>query len=510
MKYFFLSILLFCAAAFAQDSLYLVNTLTGDTDNRLFFVKPAGDINGDGYADLAFFYDDYTCLCFGNSNFELNNDLIINRLLTFPGDINDDGFDDFLFYKRNHNDYIKVFLGYGGCEIDTIGTLVYSQKYYNENLSINVDLIGDVNGDGYDDFAISSIYNWDNGISYVYLYLGGDSISSQPFVTFEHSPWIDPSSEGTFGDGVTGIGDQNNDGYDDLLISDPANNGVAGDSGRVYLYYGGTEMDSIADTIFTFKDIQFGSNVKNLGDINNDGSTDFAVTSYDSCVIYFSFDSILTTRFYGSGIGHGIGGNGDIDNDNISDFILGYIKGKEKDYSGMECYTGNQKIDLAPDYYAAEEQENSSFAQYTDFIGDFNGDGYDDIFVVANTFRKNDIEIGKLYVYSYKQVEGIKETKNKVIDDFQLFPNYPNPFNNRTIIPFKLKTLSEIQIAIYDIRGRLIKTLFSGSKPAGRHKIVWNGKTDSGKEAASGVYYIVLKQNNTNLNMYTQKIVLLK
>ncbi|RMD91698.1 MAG: T9SS C-terminal target domain-containing protein, partial [Calditrichaeota bacterium] len=152
----------------------------------------------------------------------------------------------------------------------------------------------------------------------------------------------------------------------------------------------------------------------------------------------------------------------------------------------------------------------SLFSQYTDFIGDFNGDGYDDIFVAAPTFRQNDEEIGKLYVYSINKVNGIKEIKNNVINGFKLLPCFPNPFNNRTIIPFKLITSSEVQIAIYDICGRLIKTLFSGQKRAGMHKITWNGKTNAGKEAASGVYFVVLKHKNSNLNIYSQKIVLLK
>ncbi|GEM_PF-3349630 len=517
MKKTILFVFIFISILSAQDSLYLVNTLVGKTQNRLIGAKAAGDINGDGYDDLVVSFTDSVKIYLGNERFALkaayaygNN----NGFVLCPGDVNNDGYADLLLgYKRfetgtdGHISNINLFFG-GSDGLDSCKTFDYGVSLWDQILSKNVEPIGDVNGDGFNDFAISSPYNWSNGISYVFLYLGGDSISSQPFVTLTN--YLNNHSLGIFGESVCGIGDVNRDGFDDILVGDPGYDDTlyAESSGAAFLYYGGAEMDSIADSLLTFNDEYFGSNIKNLGDINDDGSTDFAVTGYDSCVIFLGLDSMIITRFYNPS--HGIGGNGDINNDRISDFIIGYIKGEKGDSSGMECFLGKKDIDLIPDYYANEEQKYSSYAIYTDFIGDFNGDGYDDIFVVASTFRKNDQEIGKLYVYSIKKINGIKEVKSHGIDGFQLLPGSPNPFNNRILIPFQLKTTSEIQIDIYDIRGRLIKTLFSGKKTVGVHRLSWDGKTNSGQEAASGLYFVVLKLNNTNLNMYTRKIVLLK
>ena len=120
-----------------------------------------------------------------------------------PGDVNDDGYTDYIF--SGGSNCLKLY--YGGTKIDTTGFIIYEVQYTTEVFSDQVDPLGDVNGDGYNDFVISSPYNWSNGISYVYLFLGGDSISSEPSVTFMHSPWIDENSEGTFGHAVTGIGD---------------------------------------------------------------------------------------------------------------------------------------------------------------------------------------------------------------------------------------------------------------------------------------------------------------
>ena len=502
----------------AQDSLYLVNTLTGDSVNKIIYAKGAGDINGDGYADLVVSFTDSVKIYLGNAQFELkpaytfgNN----NGFVLCPGDVNNDGYTDLLigdkrFGTGTHGHISNINLFFGGTDsLDSCTTFGYEVSLWDQVFSRNVDPLGDVNGDGYNDFAISSPYNWDDGISYVYLYLGGDSISSQPFVTFEHSPWIDPSSEGTFGNGVTGIGDQNNDGYDDFLISDPANNGVAGDSGRVYLYYGGTEMDSIADSIFTEdKGRSFGYYIDNLGDINGDGLDAFAIS--EPGYIYFFK---LTDEIFGI---HGFlnaGGGGDINNDGYNDFLLGdiqYINENDVMVGAAFIYYGGAENDTVYDYKLEGETQWSDFSRELDIIGDFNKDGYDDFFILAPLYPDDQNETGKFYLYSYKNKTSIDNSDNNIIRNFELLQNYPNPFNNTTAIPFFLNRASKININIYDIRGRLIKTLFSGSKPAGRHKIIWNGKTDSGKEAASGVYFMVMRQIDKPERTQSKKILLVK
>jgi len=67
--------------------------------------------------------------------------------------------------------------------------------------------------------------------------------------------------------------------------------------------------------------------------------------------------------------------------------------------------------------------------------------------------------------------------------------NRPNPFNPETIIPYSLAHPGKISIRIFDIAGRLVRTLVDGPEPAGLHVVRWNGKTDSGDPAASGVYF---------------------
>jgi hypothetical protein len=91
-------------------------------------------------------------------------------------------------------------------------------------------------------------------------------------------------------------------------------------------------------------------------------------------------------------------------------------------------------------------------------------------------------------------VEKPKQTK--------LLNNFPNPFNDRTTIPFQLPTEQYVTIDVFNLYGRHVATLFSGRKSAGEHIVRWNAQ-----QHASGIYYVRLSDGRQN---YTQKITLLK
>src|SRR3972149_8045504 len=74
-----------------------------------------------------------------------------------------------------------------------------------------------------------------------------------------------------------------------------------------------------------------------------------------------------------------------------------------------------------------------------------------------------------------------------------LSQNYPNPFNNKTIIKFKSALVEPAEIIIIDAIGQKVKTLFNGLTKAGENTIQWDGLTDSGPTASSGVYLYILK-----------------
>jgi len=85
--------------------------------------------------------------------------------------------------------------------------------------------------------------------------------------------------------------------------------------------------------------------------------------------------------------------------------------------------------------------------------------------------------------------------------------NTPNPFNPLTKIAFRLDQAGPAQLAIYDTRGQLVRTLVSESLPAGSHEVIWDGKTDAGRQAASGTYFYRLDAGQQQL---TRKMTLVK
>jgi hypothetical protein len=85
----------------------------------------------------------------------------------------------------------------------------------------------------------------------------------------------------------------------------------------------------------------------------------------------------------------------------------------------------------------------------------------------------------------------------------ELLSPYPNPFNPSTTINFSLtEDYENLSINVYDIRGRLAETLYSGFMPYGYHSIIWNAS-----DFASGIYFINMM---TKDNRFTKKITLLK
>ncbi|MCK4511555.1 T9SS type A sorting domain-containing protein, partial [bacterium] len=69
----------------------------------------------------------------------------------------------------------------------------------------------------------------------------------------------------------------------------------------------------------------------------------------------------------------------------------------------------------------------------------------------------------------------------------------PNPFNPTTTIAYSLAGRSNVAIRVYDVAGRVVRTLVDGEAEAGPHTIVWDGTTDSGERAASGVYFVKME-----------------
>jgi hypothetical protein len=68
----------------------------------------------------------------------------------------------------------------------------------------------------------------------------------------------------------------------------------------------------------------------------------------------------------------------------------------------------------------------------------------------------------------------------------------PNPFNPRVTLAFGLRERGRVEVEVFDLAGRRLKTLLDGDLEPGAHQIVWDGRTDSGETVSSGVYFVRL------------------
>ncbi|MCG8608862.1 tandem-95 repeat protein, partial [bacterium] len=90
----------------------------------------------------------------------------------------------------------------------------------------------------------------------------------------------------------------------------------------------------------------------------------------------------------------------------------------------------------------------------------------------------------------------ISDNNVAIPSSFELGQNFPNPFNPTTTISFSVPKTSELNLAIYNMRGQRVRLLVSGSVKAGRHRITWDGRNDQERKVASGIYVYRLETKN--------------
>jgi len=111
-----------------------------------------------------------------------------------------------------------------------------------------------------------------------------------------------------------------------------------------------------------------------------------------------------------------------------------------------------------------------------------------------------EVEVGKTYYYRLTDVSTagtkVRHPEVKVVAGgwakpvaYGLYHNTPNPFKDATIINYAVPQRSEVEIAVYSVTGRLIKTLVKGEMEAGYYSVKWDGRDNNGKRVSQGVYF---------------------
>jgi predicted GH43/DUF377 family glycosyl hydrolase len=101
----------------------------------------------------------------------------------------------------------------------------------------------------------------------------------------------------------------------------------------------------------------------------------------------------------------------------------------------------------------------------------------------------------------------IKDTESTATFSFKLMQNCPDPFISKTIIFYELAEQDYVDLSVFDLSGRKIRTLVSEQKFAGTYSIMWDGKNGKGQEVPSGIYFYRIE---TQYASYARKMSLLR
>jgi hypothetical protein len=132
----------------------------------------------------------------------------------------------------------------------------------------------------------------------------------------------------------------------------------------------------------------------------------------------------------------------------------------------------------------------------------------------ATKYIDDDVRSGKSYRYTLGvvqedgyEVRSRTVTVQTTVQTLALHQNHPNPFNPATTISFALPERVRVNLSIYTLEGRLVKTLVDDALDEGIKEFEWDGTDASGNSVGSGVYFYRLKAGK---RMLTKKMNLLK
>ena len=345
-------------------------------------VSTAGDVNGDGYADVIV----------GARLFD-NGQVDEGRTLVYHGSAS--GLSPTADWTAESDQ--------AGAEFGT-----------------SVSTAGDVNGDGYADVIVGAPYfeNGQHNEGRAFVYYGSASGLSPTAVWFVESDQANAS----LGWAVSTAGDVNNDGFSDVVVGARMFDNGQTDEGRAFVYHGSASgLASSAAWIAESdqEDACFGGSVSTAGDVNGDGYADVIVGAayYDNgqynegrtFVYHGSASGLSPTADWtaesdqiSAEFGTSVSTAGDVNGDGYADVIVGarmFDSGQVDEGCAFVYHGSTSGLSPNATWIAESDQAEAYFGGSVSTAGDVNGDGYADVIVGAWWYDNGEIDEGRVFVY---------------------------------------------------------------------------------------------------------------
>ncbi len=133
---------------------------------------------------------------------------------------------------------------------------------------------------------------------------------------------------------------------------------------------------------------------------------------------------------------------------------------------------------------------------------------YQNQFYVIGGFDALGLAVDKVEAIAEQPLVSVETEETPALPEaFGLEQNYPNPFNPTTTIHYALPEAAEIRLTIHNVLGERVRSAVSGRQPAGFHQYVWDGRSDTGEQVASGMYFYRLSAKQFT---FTRKMLLIR
>ena len=326
---------------------------------------------------------------------------------------------------------------------------------------------------------------------------------------------INASLEGVENSSVA-WGDYDNDNDLDILLSGESSSYPY----KVSVIYRNDGNNSFEDIGANLRGMDYGS--VDWGDYDNDGDLDALISGYgrnpfrewtklyrndgnDSFTDIY-YNEWLDIRESGPilfNIKNGTAKFGDCNNDGWLDILVtggaGYFPYSYNYNTYVHINNGSGKYHWIENLPV--DQAKNSIAKW----GDYDNDGDPDFILIGETESGN---IVKIYKNNFISVDLSTDNENETISsNYLLHQNYPNPFNPVTTLHYDLPKNAMVNIAIYDMLGRQVKTLINDQQTAGFKSVQWNATNNAGQPVSAGLYLYTIEAGKFR---QTKKMVLLK